>query len=111
MATNLFYAVMFKSSAYTLHYNTTNDRKTITTGELVVKSKYLCSVQVDSNWYWGHHAKRYVITIPTCTILHPRLKVNVITDIHDIPKNVCNRTKAKKAISRYPICLTDSYYD
>ena len=75
-----------------------------------MKSKYLCSMQVDSNWYWDHHAKRYVITIPTCTILHPRLKVNVITDIQDIPKNVCNRTQEKTSISRHRIFLTDSYY-
>ena len=31
-----------------------------------------------------------------------------MTDIHGIPKSVCNRTQEKKAISRHPICLTYS---
>ena len=43
---------MFTSGAYTLQENTTIDRKNITAGELVVKAKYLCSMQVDTNWYW-----------------------------------------------------------
>ena len=45
--------------------------------------------------FWYQHPKQKVITVPTRTILHPRLDVTAITDIHDIPKSVCNRTKAK----------------
>ena len=48
--------------------------------------------------------------MPTCTIIHPRLEVNTVTDFNAIPKSVCNRTQEKKAISRQPICLTDSDY-
>ena len=49
--------------------------------------------------------------MPTRTILHPRLEVNAVIDFHAIPKSVCNRTQAKQAISRKPICLTDFDYD
>ena len=49
--------------------------------------------------------------MPTRTIIHPRPEVNTITDIHDIPKSVCNRTQAKKSMSRHIICLTDYDYD
>ena len=49
--------------------------------------------------------------MPTCTILHPQLEVNAITDFHAIPTSVCNRTQGKKSISRQPICLTDSDYN
>ena len=51
------------------------------------------------------------MTVPTCTILNPQLDITAITDIHDIPKSVCNRTQAEKSISRHPICITDSNYD
>ena len=44
---------MFTSSAYTLQENTTIDGKIITAGEFVAKAKYLCSMQVDTNWYWN----------------------------------------------------------
>ena len=49
--------------------------------------------------------------MPTCTIPHPQLEVNTVTDFHAIPTRVFNRTQAKKYISRQPICLTDSNYD
>ena len=47
--TNVFYVIMFTSEAYTLQDNTTIDGQIITDGKLVVKSQYLCSVQVDTN--------------------------------------------------------------
>ena len=78
---------------------------------MVVKAKYLCSVQVDTNWYWNQQSKHHVITLPTRTILHPQLEVNAITDFHAIPTSLCSRTHAKQAISRQPICLTDANYD
>ena len=76
-----------------------------------VKTKSLCSMQVDTNWYCNQHPEDRVITVPTRTILHPRLEVNAVIDFHSIPTSVCTRTKAKKVSSRQPICLTDSDYD
>ena len=49
--------------------------------------------------------------MPTSTILHPQLEVNALTDFHAITTSVCYRTQAKEAISRQPVCLTDSDYD
>ena len=102
---------MFTSGAYTLQENTTIDGQIITAGELVVETQYLCSMQIDTNWYWNQQPKHHVITVPTRTILHPQLEVNAITDFHAIPTSICSRTQAKKSISRQPICLTDSDYD
>ena len=53
--TNGFYVIIFTSEAYTIKYNITIDGKIITTGELVVKTQYLCSMQVDTDWYWNQH--------------------------------------------------------
>ena len=76
---------MFTSEAYTLEENTTIDGKIITTGELVVKAQYLCSMQVDTNLYWNQHPQHHVITVPTRTILRPRLEVNSVTIFYSIP--------------------------
>ena len=102
---------MFTSEAYTLQDNKTIDGKIITAGKLVVKSQYLRSMQVDTNWYWNQHPQQNFITVPTRTILHPRIEVNAVTDCHAIPASLCTRTQAKKSISRQPIRLTDSDYD
>ena len=110
-STNGFYVIMFTSGAYTLQENRTIDGQIITSGELVVKAKYLCSMQVDTNWCWNQQPKYHVITVPTRTILHPQLEVDAITDSHEIPTSVCSRTQAIKAISRQPICLTGADYD
>ena len=77
---------------------------------MVFKVKYLFNIQLNTNWYWYQHPQHNVISVKIHTTLHPRLEVNAITDIHDIPKSVCNRTQ-EKSISRHPICLTDSDYD
>ena len=53
--TNGFYVIMFTSKAYKLQDNTTMDGNIITAGELVVKSQYLCSMQVDTNWNLNQH--------------------------------------------------------
>ena len=66
---------MFTSGAYTLQESTTIDGKIITDGELVVNANYLCSMQVDTNFYWNQQSKHHVITVPTRTILHYNLKV------------------------------------
>ena len=102
---------MFTSVAYTLQENTSIDGQIITAGELVVKAQYICSVQIDTNWYWNQQPKHHFITVTTRTILHPQLEVNAITDFHAIPTSVCSRTQKKKAISRQPICLTGADYD
>ena len=85
--------------------------KIITAGELVVKAKYICSMQVDTNGIWYQHPQHQLITVLKHTILHPGLDVTAITDMNDIPKSVCNRTQAKKSTPRHPIGLTDSVYD
>ena len=87
---------MFKTVAYTLQENTTIDGKIITAGELVVKERYLCSMQIDTNWYWNQQPKHHVIKATTRKIIHPQLEVNAITDFHAIPTSVCSRTQAKK---------------
>ena len=51
--TNGFYVIMFTSEAYTLQDNTKIYGQIITAGELVVKAQYLCSMQLDTNWYWN----------------------------------------------------------
>ena len=67
-------------------------------------------MQVDTNWYWNQQPTHHIITVPTRTILHPKLEVNAIIDFHAIPTSICSRTQAKKIISRQPICLTDYDY-
>ena len=62
---------MFTSGVYKLQENTTIDGKIIAAGELVVKAQYICSMQVDTNWYWNQQPKHHVIIVPTSTILHP----------------------------------------
>ena len=47
-STNGFYVIMFTSGAYTLQDNTTIDGEIITSVELVVKSQYCFSMQVDT---------------------------------------------------------------
>ena len=102
---------MFTPGAYTLKENTTIDGQIITAGKLVVKAKYLCSMQIDTNWYWNQQPKKHVITVPTLTILNPQLEVNAVTYFHSTTTSVCTITHAKKSISRQPICSTDSDYD
>ena len=99
---------MFTPEAYKLQNNTTIDRKIITSDKLFVKAQYLCYIQESTNCFWDEYPQQQGITVLTRTILHTRLDVIAITDIHDIPKSVCNRTQAKIIISRHPICLTDS---
>ena len=78
---------------------------------MVVKAQYLCSMQVDTNWYCNQQPKQYVITVPKYTILHPQLAFNAVTNFLAIPTGLCTRTQAKKSISSQPIYLTDSDYD
>ena len=91
--TNIFYVIMFKSEAYKLQYNTTINRQIITAGKLVVKTQYLCYMKETTNWFWAKHPQHQVITVPTRTTLYPRVDVTSITDIHYIPKSLCNMTQ------------------
>ena len=86
---------MFTSGAYILQENTTIDGQIINAGELVVNAKYLCSMQVDTNWDCNQQPKDHVITVTASTILHPQLEVYAITDFHAIPTSICSRTKEK----------------
>ena len=86
---------MFTLGAYTIQENTTIDGQIIISGELVFNSKYFCSMQVDTNWYWNQQSKHHVITFPTRTILHPQLKGDARTYFDLIPTSICSRTQAK----------------
>ena len=65
---------------------------------MVVKAQYICSMQIDTNWYWNKHPQHHVITVPTRTIIHPQLGVNAVTYFHAIPTSVCTRTQEKGAV-------------
>ena len=106
-----FFSVFQNIYLKAFHENTTVYGKNITAQELVFKAQYICSMQVDTNWYWYQQPKNHVITMPTRTILHPQLEGDAITDFHAIPTSICSRTQAKKAISRQPICLSDFDYN
>ena len=93
--TNGLYFIKFLSEAYTLQNNTTIYGQVIYDGELVVKAKYLCSMQENTNWYWKQQPLQYTIIVPTRTILHTRLDVIIIRYVQDIPKNVCNSIQEK----------------
>ena len=94
-STNGFYVIMFTSGTYIIQENTTINRQIITAGELVIKAQYLCSMQIDTNRYCNQQPKHHVITVPTCTILHPQLEVDSITEFHAISKSVCSITQGK----------------
>ena len=87
---------MFTSGAYILQENTTIDGQIINAGELVVNAKYLCCMQVDTNWDCNQQPKDHVITVTASTILHPQLDVDAIIEFHAIPTSACSRTQAKK---------------
>ena len=56
-STNVFYVIMFTSGEYTLQENTKIDGQIITAGKLVVKAKYLRSMQIYTNLYWNQQPK------------------------------------------------------
>ena len=108
---NGFYVIKLISEAYTLQNNTTIYGQVISSGKLVAKAQYLCSMQKNTNWYWKQQPLQHTIIVPTRTILHPRLDVIVIIYVQDIPKNICSRNQAKKVIQRHPMIMTDADYD
>ena len=98
---------MFTSGSYTIQENTTIDGQIVSAGELVVKAQYLCSMQVDTNWYWNQYPKQHVITLPKRTIIHPQIEVNAVTDFHALPTSVCTRTQEKIHIKT--ACMSDRF--
>ena len=61
---------------------------------MVVKAQYICSMQVDNNWYWNQQPKQHSITVPAGSIIHPQIEVNAVTYFHSISTSVC-RNKQK----------------
>ena len=108
---NGLYVIQFLSDAYTLQNNTTIDVQVISSDKLVVKAQYLFFVQEDNNWYWKQQPLQQTIIVPTRTIIHPLLDVNIIGCVQDIPKNICGRNKAKKGIQRHIIIITDANHN
>ena len=96
-STDRLYVIMFTSGAYTLQENTTIYGKIISAGELVVKAQYLCSMQVETNWYWNQQTKHHVITVPTRTIIHTQLEINAVTDFHAITTDISTIIQAKNS--------------
>ena len=68
-------------------------------------------MQENKKWYWERKNHQQFIIVPTCAILHPCLDVIAVKDINYIPKNVCNRSQAKRALQIYPVCTTDYYHE
>ena len=87
------------------------DGQVISSGGLVFKAQYLCSIQENYNWYQKQQSLQHNIIVPTRTILHTRLDVVRITYIQDIHKTICNRIQAKKSMQIHPICMTYNDYD
>ena len=72
-STNGFYVILFTSGAYTLQENTIIDGQILIAGELVVNAKYICSMQVDTNWYWNqqpshHYTHQFLFHTQFCLV-------------------------------------------
>ena len=104
--TNGLYVIQFFSDAYTLQNNNKIDRQVIYSGALVIKARYLFSMQENTNWYCKQQPLQQTIIVPTCKILHPRLVVIIITYVQEIPKKHFSRNDAKKINTD-----TSNYYD
>ena len=93
--TNGYYVIKFILEAYRLKNNTTIDGQCFAV-ELVFKAQYLCSMQGNTDLYWEKNPLQQTIIFSTRTIINPHINVVGITDVHDIPKSVCNRIQAKR---------------
>ena len=105
------YVIKFLSDAYTLQNNTTIDGQDISTGKLVVKAQYLCSIQNNTNWYWKHQPLQLTIIVQTRTIIHQRLEFIMIQYVQDILRKLCGMNEEKKSIQGHPIIMTNPDYD
>ena len=72
---NGFYVIRFISEAYTLQNNAIIYVQVISSVELVVKAKYIRSIQEKTHLYWKQHPLQQTIIVPTRTILHLRIDV------------------------------------
>ena len=108
---NGLYVIKFLSEEYTLQNNTTIYGKFISTGELVVKSQYICSMQENTNWHWKQQPLQQKIIVPTRTIVHPRLDVIIIRYVQYISMNLCIRNQEKKAMQIHQVIMDDADYD
>ena len=95
--TNGFYVIKFISYAYTLKSNTIIYGQVISAGKLVVKARYLRSIQENTNWYWKQQPLQRNIISPTRTIIHTRLDVIIIRYAKEIPRKLFIRNEAKKS--------------
>ena len=92
---NGFYVIKFISEAFMLKNNTIIYGQVISAGELVVKAKYIFSVQENTNWYCKQKPLKQTIIVPTRTILHPCLDVIIIRYLQDIPTNILSGMNQK----------------
>ena len=88
--TSGFYVIQLISEAYTLHNIAQIYGQVISSGELVFKAQYICSMQENANWYYKQQSLKQTIMVPTRTIIHQRLYVEIIRCVQDIPNNFCN---------------------
>ena len=93
--TNKCYVIKFISEEYTLQNNTTIYGQIISADELVVKEKYIFSMQENSNWYWKQQQLQQNIIVTIRIILHLCLDVVRTIDVKGTPKLVCNKFNQK----------------
>ena len=58
--------------------NTTIDGQVISSGKLVLKTQYICSMQENTNWCWKQQPLEQTIIVKTRTMIHTRLDVVII---------------------------------
>ena len=67
-------------------------------------------IQDSTKFYWEQKPQQNNIIVPKCTNVHPCLGIIIVTKVK-IPKNVCNKNQAHKAVQGSRIFLTDSDND
>ena len=68
-------------------------------------------MQYNKKWYQEQTQQQDNIFFPTCTIVYPCLYLMEVTEVKQIPENVCNINQARKYIQRRNICITDYHHD
>ena len=91
-----YYVVKFISEAYTLQQKCKHNGQRSETVELVLRSKYMDFMKVNTNWYWETATKQKIIIIPTHKIVHPSFYVVILTDFKSLSRGVCYKHKARK---------------
>ena len=106
-ATMGYYVNKIMSETYKLQEETMCKGQISTSGELVVKSQYIKCMKSNTKWYWEQKPqyKNIIVNTPAmlgCHHHHWSKKM---------PKIICNKNQARKAIQMSTICLTDSDHD